>query len=90
MLNKRFGEDEFSGPKCRLIVFLVVFSFGFFVRGTWDLVVKYSAFDLDDPQVMAVLIFVVYFFTEWMPIFVIYVAHTHAFFTLMERQRTRR
>lgn len=39
MLNKRFGEEEFSGPKCRLIIFLAVFSLSFFIRGTWDLVI---------------------------------------------------
>ena len=37
MLNKRFGEDEFSGPKCKFFTFLFVFSLSFAVRGSWDL-----------------------------------------------------
>ena len=44
MLNKRFGEAEFSGPKCKLYIFLGVFSLSFFVRGTWDLAVYYADF----------------------------------------------
>ena len=41
MLNKRFGEQEFAGPKCRLIFFLSVFSLSFFVRGAYDLVATF-------------------------------------------------
>lgn len=39
MLNKRFGSEQFHGPKCSLFGFLSVFSLSFFVRGTWDLVI---------------------------------------------------
>ena len=37
MLNRRFGEDEFSGPKCKFFTFLFVFSLSFAIRGLWDL-----------------------------------------------------
>lgn len=39
MLNKRFGEEHFRTHKCKLILFLSVFSLSFFVRGTYDLVI---------------------------------------------------
>ena len=38
---------------------------------------------------MAVLIFVVYFFTEWLPIFVIYLTHLWAFYNVHKQQRKR-
>ena len=37
MLNNRFGESEFAGPKCKFITFLIVFSLSFAIRGSWDL-----------------------------------------------------
>jgi len=39
MLNKRFGERKFSGPKCKFFIFLTVFSVSFLVRGTYDLAI---------------------------------------------------
>jgi hypothetical protein len=38
---------------------------------------------------MATIIFVLYFFTEWCPIFVIYLAHAIAFKGLLKRERLR-
>jgi len=76
MINKRFGDKEFGAPKCKLIAFLSVFSISFFLRGTWDLVAyKFEP----SKEVMAILIFLVYFFTEWLPIFVTYLTHYWAF-----------
>lgn len=46
MLNKRFGEAEFTGPKRKLILFLSVFSLSFFVRGTYDLLVYFLHFEM--------------------------------------------
>ena len=86
MLNKRFGEAEFSGPKCKLYVFLSVFSLSFFVRGTWDLIIHYEPTILGESEVeMAVAIFFVYFFTECLPIFVIYLNHLLAFHGIITR-----
>jgi len=73
MLNKRFGEAKFTGPKCKLIGFLSVFSLSFFVRGTWDLIAPFVS--ISSGASMAVLMFTVYFLTELLPIFVIYLAH---------------
>ena len=84
MLNKRFGEKEFSAPKFRLIILLAFFSLSFFVRGTWDLMLYFNEhlhlhIKLNSYE-MATMIFVVYFFTEWLPIFVIYLVHALAFY----------
>ena len=84
MLNKRFGEAEFTGPKCKLFAFLCVFSLSFFVRGTWDLIIHFLEIDLNESQ-MAAVIFAVYFFTEWLPIFVIYLNHLLAFLVIKRR-----
>ena len=45
MLNKRFGEAEFTGPKRKLIIYLCVFSLSFFVRGSYDLVIYFWKID---------------------------------------------
>ena len=82
MLNKRFGEKEFYGPKFKLLCFLSVFSLSFFVRGTWDLVLYHWSIEFKNEKDMAAVIFVVYFFTEWLPIFVIYLTHMWAFYSL--------
>lgn len=37
MLNNRFGETEFTGPKIKFFTFLTVFSLSFAIRGSWDL-----------------------------------------------------
>ena len=90
MLNKRFGEAEFSGPKCKLYIFLSVFSLSFFVRGAWDLFLHYSnVLWWDNQQNYAAMIFMVYFLTEWCPIFVIYLNHLLAFYGIIRRQRQR-
>ena len=38
---------------------------------------------------MAIVIFVVYFLTEWLPIFAIYMNHLMAFVGIIKRQRSR-
>ena len=88
MLNKRFGEAEFSGPKCKLFFFLSVFSLSFFVRGTWDLFIHFWDVEFSESG-MAAVIFAVYFFTEWLPIFIIYLNHLLAFLTIIRRQKQR-
>ena len=90
MLNKRFGEAEFTGPKCRLIFFLSVFSLSFFVRGTYDLVATLKEHPPDDQTNwgrMAAMMFTLYFFTEWLPIFSIYLTHLMAFQSLLNRNK---
>ena len=89
MLNKRFGEKEFAGPKCKLFFFLCVFSLSFFIRGSWDLVVTTTHLNFENEQEKAILIFFVYFLTEWLPIFVIYLTHLWAFYALIRNQRQR-
>lgn len=79
MLNKRFGEKEFSGPKRRLIFFLVIFSLSFFVRGAWDTYIAIVSSPNWSKPAMALSIFIVYFLTEWLPVFVIFLAHLLAF-----------
>ena len=87
MLNHRFGEKEFAGPKCRLFFYLSVFSLSFFVRGTYDLVLVVSGDDWQSERVQAMLLFLVYFLTEWLPIFVIYLTHLYAFIELRKKDR---
>ena len=90
MLNKRFGEAEFSGPKCKLYIFLSVFSLSFFVRGTWDLYLYYSPNDIgSNQQDYAATVFLVYFLTECCPICCIYLNHLMAFYGIIKRQRQR-
>ena len=88
MLNKRFGEAEFTGPKRKLLAFLCVFSLSFFVRGTWDLFIHFWDIEFNESG-MAAVIFAVYFLTEWLPIFVIYLNHLLAFLTIIRRQKQR-
>jgi len=78
MLRRRFAESEFSGPRRKLIGFLSVFSLSFFVRATWDLVAE--AVHMKSELSMALLVFFIYFLTEWVPIFVIYMYHFWAFY----------
>ena len=87
MLNKRFGEQEFSGPKCKLRTFLSVFSLSFFVRGSWDFFTSPFIFGtpLASDATMAALIFFLYFLTEVVPIFVIYFMHVKAFLAIIRR-----
>ena len=75
MLQKRFASAEFNGPRRKLITFLSIFCLSFIVRAIWDLL-KLEP----DQGVMAVLIFFVYFVTEFLPIFVIYIYHFWAFY----------
>ena len=83
MLNRRFGEDEFSGPKCKFFTFLFVFSISFAIRGSWDLGILIHPVDLRTDQEFAGVLFLLYFFTEWLPIFVIYLTHLWAFHSLV-------
>ena len=78
MLKRRYAAAEFASPRRKLIGFLSVFSWSFFVRGTWDLVAS-KVKDLT-PWQMAILVTFVYFFTEWFPIFIIYLYHFWAFY----------
>ena len=89
MLNHRFGEEEFAGPKRRLQFFLFVFSISFFIRGTYDLVTQLKTPKTTDKNWSAVagMMFTLYFLTEWLPIFVIYLTHLWAFHSLLKRRR---
>ena len=90
MLNKRFGEAEFAGPKRKLKFYLAVFSLSFFVRGTWDLfVANTNVVDTLSPAQFAPVLFFIYFLTEWLPVFIIYLAHVAAFHELLKRQNER-
>ena len=90
MLNKRFGESRFSGAKCKFFIFLTVFSLSFAIRGSWDLGITISGLKMKTSQEEATVLFLLYFLTEWMPIFVIYLTHLWAFHSLVERQRKRK
>ena len=79
MLHRRYSDSSFASPRRKLIGFLSVFSLSFFVRGTWDFIIS-SAIHLQDETSMAILIFFVYFVTEWVPIFVIFLYHFWAFY----------
>ena len=80
MLRRRFSAAEFSSPRHKLVGFLSVFSISFFVRGTWDILTQTSLNFDSQPTGLAVLIFFVYFVTEWVPIFVVYLYHFWAFY----------
>ena len=87
MLNMRFGEKEFSGPKCQLFIFLCVFSLSFLVRGSWDIYTVYRDEEFENPRIDAATLFLVYFCTEVLPIFVIYLMHIRAFLAIIKRQK---
>ena len=89
MLNKRFGEAEFSGPKCKFFTFLFVFSLSFAIRGSWDLGIYIDPIDIHSKTDYAIILFVLYFVTEWLPIFVIYLTHLWAFHALVQRHKSR-
>jgi len=73
MMNKRFG-DSYRDSQIKLIIYLSVFSLSFLLRGVWDIVQNYKKMNLDD-LMDAITVFVIYFFCEWLPIFVIYLSH---------------
>lgn len=73
MINTRFG-DSYRESQIKLIIYLSVFSISFLLRGVWDIVQNYKKMDLSD-LVNAITVFVIYFFCEWLPIFVIYLSH---------------
>jgi hypothetical protein len=64
MMNTRFG-DSYRASQIKLIIYLSVFSISFLLRGVWDL----------GDWMNAITVFVIYFFCEWLPIFVIYLSH---------------
>ena len=78
MLTRRFAQAEFSGPRRKLIGFLSVFSLSFMVRAAWDIVAHF--FEPKKQLYMALIVFMIYFITEWIPIFVIYLYHFWAFY----------
>jgi hypothetical protein len=73
MMNTRFG-DSYRASQIKLIIYLSVFSISFLLRGVWDIVQNYKKMDLGD-WMNAITVFVIYFFCEWLPIFVIYLSH---------------
>ena len=89
MLNKRFGEEEFNGPKRRLKFYLAIFSLSFCVRGSWDIAISVNPITWNDPKKFAPVLFTLYFLTEWLPIFILYLAHILAFKGLIQRQKER-
>jgi len=73
MMNTRFG-DSYRDSQVKLIIYLSVFSISFLLRGIWDIVQNYKKMNLGN-LVNAITVFVIYFFCEWLPIFVIYLSH---------------
>ena len=73
MMNTRFG-DSYRDSQVKLIIYLSVFSISFLLRGVWDIVQNYKKMNLSN-FVNAITVFVIYFFCEWLPIFVIYLSH---------------
>lgn len=72
-----------------MIIFLAVFSLSFFVRGTWDLVMVFHSNMAWSQADMAATIFIVYFFTELLPILVIYLVHALTFHDHIKKKRLR-
>lgn len=73
MMSSRFG-DSYRDSQVKLIIYLSVFSISFLLRGVWDIVQNYKKMNLSN-LVNAITVFVIYFFCEWLPIFVIYLSH---------------
>jgi hypothetical protein len=73
IMNTRFG-DSYRVSQIKLIIYLSVFSLSFLLRGIWDIVQNYKKMDLGN-LMDAITVFIIYFFCEWLPIFVIYLSH---------------
>ena len=73
IMNKRFG-DSYRASQIKLIIYLSVFSLSFLLRGVWDIIQNYKKMSLGN-VVDAITVFIIYFFCEWLPIFVIYLSH---------------
>lgn len=73
IMNTRFG-DSYRASQIKLIIYLSVFSLSFLLRGIWDIVQNYKKMDLGN-LMDAITVFIIYFFCEWLPIFVIYLSH---------------
>ena len=74
MINLRFGDNRFVAAKMRLRVVIVFFSISFLIRSCWDFTIEFREVSVD-AGLNALIIFLVYFFTEFMPIFTIYFMH---------------
>jgi hypothetical protein len=55
------------------MTYLIVFGFSFLVRGTYDIIQNYKT--ITNETVKIVMMIVLYFLCEWLPIFVIYMHH---------------
>ena len=90
MINKRFGSD-FANAKCKLFVTLSLFSISFLIRASWDLWIKWHP-DMDlqsnDGTTWAIILFTLYFFTEWLPLGVVYLVHFLDFYKNWQNERS--
>ena len=77
ILKKRFG-DTYTFAQRKLVIYLSVFSLSFLLRGIFDAVQKTKTINTNTVW-SAVEVFVIYFFCEWLPIFVIYLHHHEDF-----------
>ena len=88
MINKRFGRD-FQNAKCKLFTVLFLFSMSFLIRATWDFYIKaHPDMKVENDVVWAIIIFMLYFTTEWLPMSVVYLVHFFDFYRNLKNERT--
>lgn len=86
MLTRKFGADKFRKARRKCLVVLVVFSLSFVVRSAWDFLISFLPMDFP-PMQMAAILFFFYFFSEWLPIFVVFFQHAISVYNLQKAKQ---
>ena len=87
MINKRFGKD-FANAKIKLFTVLSVFSLSFLIRASWDFYIQFNAdVKFENPRVWSSILFSMYFWTEWLPLAVVFMTHFCDFYRNFQNER---
>ena len=88
MINKRFGK-EFAAAKFKLFTVLILFSASFLVRASWDIYIKFDPnMHFDNEIVWGIVLFSLYFTTEWLPLSVVYFMHFFDFYRNLQSEKS--
>ena len=90
MIHLRFGDNRFVAAKFRLKVVIIFFSISFLIRSCWDFTINFREVNMSN-GLNALTLFLIYFFTEFMPIFTIFYMHADGLYRMkrIKEQRTK-
>ena len=79
-IKGRFNGKSFKCAVAKLFLYLTLFSLSFGLRGTWDLYQSTKNSGMPKSEMtQAWLVFIIYFFCEFLPIFAVYLIHLQDF-----------